>query len=83
MDSYLHHQARADPNAADVSGEPPLIEAACYGDLEASTWEEDFHVVLLDATQLLEFVLFILLFFTDSLLWDSSPLFMSPFGRKL
>lgn len=48
MDSYLHHQARADPNAADVSGEPPLIEAACYGDLEASTWEEDFHAVLLD-----------------------------------
>ena len=29
------YQARADPNAADVSGEPPLIEAACYGDLEA------------------------------------------------
>ena len=35
VDSYLHHQAHADPNAADVSGEPPLIEAACYGDLEA------------------------------------------------
>ncbi|CAE7726518.1 dnaJ [Symbiodinium necroappetens] len=27
-------EARADPNAADLSGEPPLIEAACYGDLE-------------------------------------------------
>ena len=29
-------QARADPNAADLSGEPPLIEAACYGDLEVA-----------------------------------------------
>eukprot|EP00913_Durusdinium_trenchii_P008710 g8181.t1 len=27
-------EARADPNAADLSGEPPLIEAACCGDLE-------------------------------------------------
>eukprot|EP00435_Cladocopium_sp_Y103_P068449 s210_g31.t1 len=27
-------EARADPNAADLSGEPPLIEAACAGDVE-------------------------------------------------
>ena len=27
-------EAKADANASDLSGEPPLVEAACYGDLE-------------------------------------------------
>ena len=37
--SQRFSQARADPNAADLSGEPPLIEAACCGDLEAQRAE--------------------------------------------
>jgi hypothetical protein len=38
-------QARADPNAADLSGEPPLIEAACAGDVEVKNFCRFFGTV--------------------------------------